>query len=54
VTLNGAVILDANLDDVKDPAILKEHPGLQNKKGHIGFLGHGARVEFRNMRVKEL
>jgi hypothetical protein len=54
VTLNGTVIVDANLDDVKDPAILKEHPGLQNKKGHIGFLGHGARVEFRNMRVKEL
>jgi hypothetical protein len=54
VTLNGAVIVDANLDDVKDPAVLKEHPGLQNKKGHIGFLGHGARVEFRNMRVKEL
>jgi hypothetical protein len=54
VTLNGTVIVDANLDDVKDPAVLKEHPGLQNKKGHIGFLGHGARVEFRNMRVKEL
>jgi hypothetical protein len=54
VTLNDAVIVDANLDDVKDPAVLKEHPGLQNKKGHLGFLGHGARVEFRNMRVKEL
>jgi hypothetical protein len=54
VTLNGTVIVDANLDDIKDEAKLKKHPGLANKKGHIGFLGHGARVEFRNLRVKEL
>ena len=54
VTLNGTVIVDANLDDIKDEAKLKKHPGLLNKKGHIGFLGHGARVEFRNLRVKEL
>ena len=54
VKLNGATIVDANLDDVKDPAVLKKHPGLANKNGHIGFLGHGARVEFRNLRVKEL
>ena len=33
---------------------LQAHPGLTRAKGHIGFLGHGARVEFRNMRVKEL
>jgi hypothetical protein len=54
VTLNGTVIVDANLDDVKDEAVLKKHPGLKNTKGRIGFLGHGTRVEFRNMRVKEL
>ncbi len=54
VILNSHVIVDANLDDVKDEATLKKHPGLQNKTGHIGFLGHGARVEFRNLRVKEL
>ncbi len=54
VKLNGTVIVDANLDDIKDEAKLKKHPGLANKKGHIGFLGHGARVEFRNLRVKEL
>ena len=54
VKLNGVVIVDANLDDIKDEAKLKKHPGLANKKGHIGFLGHGARVEFRGMRVKEL
>ena len=54
VKLNGSTIVDANLDDVKDEAKLKKHPGLANMKGHIGFLGHGARVEFKNLRVKEL
>ena len=54
VVLNGAVICDANLDSVKDPAVQKKHPGLQNRSGHIGLLGHGTRVEFMNLRVKEL
>ena len=54
VKLNGTTIVDANLDDVKDPETLKKHPGLKNPKGHIGFLGHGTRVEFRNIRIKEL
>ncbi len=54
VTLNGMVIVDANLDDVKDEAILKKHPGLARTGGRIGFLGHGSRVEFRNLKVKEL
>lgn len=54
VKLNGDTIVDANLDDIKDEAVLKKHPGLKNAKGHIGFLGHGSRVEFKNMRVKEL
>jgi hypothetical protein len=54
VIVNGQTIVDANLDDVKDADKLKKHPGLANKQGHIGFLGHGARVEFRNLRVKEL
>ena len=54
IILNSHVIVDANLDDVMDAEKLKKHPGLANKTGHIGFLGHGARVEFRNLRVKEL
>ena len=54
VTLNGTVITDANLDDVTDPAVLKKHPGLARSDGHIGFLGHGSHVEFRNIRIKEL
>jgi hypothetical protein len=54
VKLNGKTIVDANLDDVKDEAILKKHPGLARATGRIGFLGHGSRVEFRNLFVKEL
>lgn len=54
VTLNGKVIVDANLDDVTDPAVLKKHPGLARTSGRVGFLGHGSRVEFRNLRIKEL
>jgi hypothetical protein len=63
VKLNGTTIVDASLDDVKDEEMLKAHRdlskpegsrGIANTKGHIGFLGHGARVEFRNVRIKEL
>ena len=55
VTLNGKVIVNSDLDkDVTDPEVLKAHPGLQRKTGRIGLLGHGTRVEFRNLRVKEL
>jgi len=54
VVLNGHSIVDANLNSVTDPAILGKHPGLKRAKGHIGFLGHGTRVEFRNIRIKEL
>ncbi|HLY12535.1 MAG TPA: DUF1080 domain-containing protein [Planctomycetota bacterium] len=54
VTVNGQVIVDVTLDDCKDEAKLKKHPGLQNPKGHLGILGQGSRVEFRNLRVKEL
>jgi len=54
VTLNGKVITEGNLAKVTGPAILKKHPGVQRTQGHIGFLGHGSHVEFRNIRVKEL
>lgn len=54
VVLNGHTIVDANLDSVTDPEVLKHHPGLSRTTGHIGFLGHGTKVEFRNIRIKEL
>jgi hypothetical protein len=56
VLLNGAKIVDADLDQVlaAGPADHQDHPGLKNEKGFIGFLGHGSRIEFRNLRIKEL
>jgi len=54
VVLNGTVITDVNLDTIRDPAILKKHPGLARPGGHIGFLGHGTHVGFRHIRIKEL
>jgi len=57
VTLNGVVIVDANLDEIKQTDNmhdLKKHPGLHNKSGRIGFLGHGSVVWFRNIRIKDL
>lgn len=54
VKLNGKTIVNANLDKMKDPAVLKKHPGLARSGGHIGFLGHGARVEYRNLRIRKL
>lgn len=54
VVLNGETVLDADLNSVTDEAVLKRHPGLRRASGHIGFLGHGTRVEFRRIRVREL
>lgn len=54
VRLNGETILDTDLDSIRDPEVLKKHPGLARTSGHIELLGHGSRVEFRNLRVKTL
>lgn len=57
VKLNGETIVDVeNLDTWKFESdhSRDSHPGLKNEKGHIGFLGHGDPLEFRNMRIKEL
>ncbi len=56
VILNGVMIVDADIDEASKSGTLdgKQHPGLANAKGHIGFLGHGARIEFRNLRIKDL
>ena len=44
ITLNGEVILeDKDLSRFKRPG-----------KGHIGFLGHGSKVQFRKIELKEL
>ena len=54
VRLNDVLILDVDLDQVKEAEVLKKHPGLQRKSGHIALLGHGSHVEFRNLEIREL
>jgi hypothetical protein len=56
VTLNGHVILDGDIKEASKNGTLdhKDHPGLKREKGHIGFLGHGDVVYFKNIRIKEL
>lgn len=56
VNLNGTTIVDGDLDRAGTPKTMDghDHPGLKRDTGHIGFLGHGSKVEFRNIRVKEL
>ncbi|MEZ8222026.1 protein of unknown function (DUF1080) [Candidatus Fervidibacteria bacterium JGI MDM2 JNZ-1-D12] len=47
VAMNGEEIVRVNMD---------EHPKLKERlrKGYIGLQNHGSRVEFRNIRIKEL
>ena len=56
VTLNGVTIVDANIQEATAEGTIdeKDHPGLFNESGYVGFLGHGHRLEFRNIRIKEL
>jgi hypothetical protein len=56
IVLNGTTIVDGDITGPRDNGTMdhKDHPGLKNKTGHIGFLGHGSLVKFRNIRIKEL
>jgi hypothetical protein len=56
VILNGTVILDGDIKEASKNGTMdhNKHPGLLRKTGHIGFLGHGDVVRFRNVRVKRL
>lgn len=56
VTLNGTVIVDGDIKEASKNGTVdhKEHPGLLRTSGHIGFLGHGDVVRFRNMRVMKI
>ena len=56
VILNGETIVDVDLEKASTPKTIdgREHPGLKRDSGYIGFCGHGAHVEFRNLRIKEL
>jgi hypothetical protein len=57
VTLNGTVILDVDMKAIESTLPKKanrRHKGKWNETGHLGILGHGPGVTFRNMRIKEL
>ena len=56
VILNGETILDGDIAEATKDGIPdhKAHPGLFNKTGHLGFLGHGDSLRFRNLRIKEI
>jgi hypothetical protein len=54
VVVNGVTVVDADLDEASAGGTMdgKDHPGLARSSGHIGFLGHGSIVEFRNIRTR--
>jgi HEAT repeat protein len=56
IVLNGTTIVDGDIAGPRDKGTMdhNEHPGLKNSTGHIGFLGHGSVVKFRNIRIKDL
>jgi hypothetical protein len=56
VVVNGKKIVDANLAEALQAGPLDgaSHPGAERTHGHIGFLGHGDRIEVRHIRIKEL
>jgi hypothetical protein len=56
VVLNGKTIVDADVAAAlrAGPPSGKDHPGARRTSGKVGFLGHGDRVEFRDVRVRAL
>ncbi len=55
VVLNGETILDADLSKLgKTMGPVTKFKGRLRTEGHFGFAGHGAAVQFRNVRIKRL
>lgn len=56
IVLNGTVIVDGDMIEASKNGTMdgKDHPGLKRTKGHIGFLGHGDVLRFRNIEIKDL
>ena len=56
IVLNGETIVDADIEKASTPKTIdgNKHPGLEREKGYICFCGHGAKVAFRNIKIKEL
>ena len=53
VIVNDIPVLRTDLAKIKDAKVLAKHPGLKNSSGHIGLLGHGNHVEYKNIQIKE-
>jgi hypothetical protein len=56
VVLNGETIMEGDIKKASKDGTMdhKQHPGLLNKSGYIGFLGHGDVVRFKNIKIKKL
>jgi hypothetical protein len=54
VELNGTVILDADVSQVKEFMANSPHPGKDRTSGYFGFAGHGDAVEFKGVEVKTI
>lgn len=56
VTVNGVVIMEGNIRTAVKNGTPDghKHEGLFNKRGFIGFLGHGSPLWLRNIRIKGL
>jgi rhodanese-related sulfurtransferase len=56
IVVNDKTIVDADLDEATKSGTLdgQPHLGLNRSRGHIAFLGHGDRVDFRRIQLKEL
>jgi hypothetical protein len=52
VMLNGTQVVDADTSAHKDK--LPTHPGLTRTKGFIGLQNHGSRLDYRNIKIREL
>lgn len=56
VTLNGAVLVDVDLDEATKGGTLsgQPHPGILRSQGHLCFCGHGDRVAFKELQIQEI
>ena len=52
VEVNGNVALTANLDELS--ASHPDHVGVKRRAGHIGWMGHGDKVSFKNINIGEI
>jgi hypothetical protein len=54
VTVNGTVIVDADVSAIDRSKVERLPKGVDRTKGYVGFAGHSDPVEFRNVTIKRL